>query len=246
LTALQFYSILKTKNFEKQSTFYLKDYALKMRAVMSQQISLRNAERKVFQATYNDGLWDIFLGCFFLMFVIGPYLSTILGDFWSSVAFLPFWGLVYLAIWLVKKCVVEPRIGIVKFGVARKTKLGRFIAVMLVINVVAVVLGLIAAMNVGRVPGQIFPIIFGLILLISFSLAAYLLDFGRLYIYGLLLGLSPLIGEWLWTHGYAAHHGLPITFGISTFIMIIVGLVIYLRLLHDNPVPEEEIPSGKA
>ena len=26
------------------------------------------------------------------MFVIAPYLSTSLGDFWSSAVFLPFWG----------------------------------------------------------------------------------------------------------------------------------------------------------
>lgn len=59
---------------------------------MSQQISLKDAERKVFRITYNHGLWDVFLGCFFLIFVIGPYLSSSLGDFWSSFVFLPFWG----------------------------------------------------------------------------------------------------------------------------------------------------------
>ena len=68
---------------------------------MSQKISLKAAERKAFRTTYNDGLVDIFLGCFFLMFVIAPYLSASLGDFWSSAVFLPFWALVYLAIWLI-------------------------------------------------------------------------------------------------------------------------------------------------
>ena len=56
---------------------------------MSQKISLREAERKAFRSRYNDGLWDILLGCFFLMFVIAPYLSASLGDFWSSAVFLP-------------------------------------------------------------------------------------------------------------------------------------------------------------
>lgn len=58
---------------------------------MSQQISLKEAERKAFRSKYNDGLWDILLGCFFLMFAVAPYLSPTLGDFWSSVAFVPFW-----------------------------------------------------------------------------------------------------------------------------------------------------------
>ena len=210
---------------------------------MSQKISLKEAERKAFRTTLNDGLVDIFLGCFLLMFVIGLYLSDSLGDFWSSAVFLPFLALVYLAIWLIRRYVVTPRVGMVKFGQARKAKLAKFTVVMLVINVVAFILGSVAALSFGSVPGQMISILFGLILLMGFSIAAYFLDFNRLYIYGLLAGLSPLIGEWLWTHGYATHHGFPITFGTSSGIMILVGLAVFIRLLHNNPVPIEGIPS---
>jgi len=210
---------------------------------VSQKISLKEAERKAFRTTFNDGLVDIFLGCFLLMFVIGLYLSDSLGDFWSSAVFLPFLALVYLAIWLIRRYVVTPRVGMVKFGQARKAKLAKFTVVMLVINVVAFILGSVAALTFGSVPGQMISILFGLILLMGFSIAAYFLDFSRLYIYGLLAGLSPLIGEWLWTHGYATHHGFPITFGTSSGIMILVGLAVFIRLLHNNPVPIEGIPS---
>lgn len=210
---------------------------------MSQKISLKEAERKAFRTTLNDGLVDIFLGCFLLMFVIALYLSDSLGDFWSSAVFLPFLALVYLAIWLIRRYVVTPRIGMVKFGQARKAKLAKFTVVMLVINVVALILGSVAALSFGSVPGQMISILFGLILLMGFSIAAYFLHFNRLYIYGLLVGLSPLIGEWLWTHGYATHHGFPITFGTSSGIMILVGLAVFIRLLHNNPVPIEGIPS---
>jgi hypothetical protein len=210
---------------------------------VSQKISLKEAERKAFRTTLNDGLVDIFLGCFLLMFVIALYLSDSLGDFWSSAVFLPFLALVYLAIWLIRRYVVTPRIGMVKFGQARKAKLAKFTVVMLVINVVALILGSVAALSFGSVPGQMISILFGLILLMGFSIAAYFLHFNRLYIYGLLVGLSPLIGEWLWTHGYATHHGFPITFGTSSGIMILVGLAVFIRLLHNNPVPIEGIPS---
>ena len=213
---------------------------------MSQPISLKEAERKAFRTTYNDGLWDIFLGCFFLMFAIGPYLSPTLGDFWSSVMFLPFWGLVFLVLWLVRKYVVSPRIGVVKFGPARRTKLAKFSVVMLVVNVVALILGLVAAMSFGSVPGQMISTIFGLMLLIGSSMAAYFLDFNRLYVYGLLVGLSPLVGEWLYSHGKAAHHGLPVTFGSSAGIMILVGLARFLHLLRNNPAPIEGIPPEEA
>jgi hypothetical protein len=181
-----------------------------------------------------------------LMWAFAPYLSASLGDFWSSVVFLPFWAVVYLAIRLIRKYVVAPRIGMVKFGQVRKTKLVKFTVVMLVVNIVVFILGLVTALNVGSIPGQMISIFFGMILLVFFSLAAYLLDFGRLYIYGLLGGLSPLVGEWLWSHGYATHHGFPITFGTLAGIMIVVGLVVFARLLHDNPVPTAGVPSGEA
>jgi len=210
---------------------------------MTQRISLKEAERKAFRITHNDGLWDIFLGCFFAMFAIAPFLSLSLGDFWSSAVFLPFWGLVFLGIRVIRKHVVAPRIGVVRFGQARKTRLVKFTVVMLVVNVVAFVLGLVAAVNLGKVPGQMLSIGFGLILLIGISVAAYFLDFSRLYIYGLLVGLSPLVGEWLWTRGYVTHHGFPITFGATAGIMILVGLIVFARLLHDYPLPTEGIPS---
>jgi hypothetical protein len=213
---------------------------------MSQQVSLKGAERKVFSTAINDGLWDILLGCFFLMLAIGPLLSTSLGDFGASVVFLPFWLLAFLIVRWLRKHVVAPRVGVVKFGQARKTRLRKFTVVMLVINVIAFILGLVATITFGRVAGQIYTTTFGLILLIGFSVAAYFLDFGRLYFYGLLVGLSFLVGEWLWARGYASHHGFPITFGATSGMMILVGLVVFVRLLRTNPVPIAGIPSEEA
>lgn len=208
---------------------------------MSQNISLKEAERKVFTTAFQDGLWDILIACFLLMFAVGPFLTaTALGDFWGAVVFLPFWALVCLAIWLIRRFVVTPRIGVVRYGPVRKTRLAAFTVVMLVVNVVALILGLVAATSFARVPGQIFSIGFGLLLLTALSVAAYLLDFRRLYVYGLLVGLSPLVGEWLYLHAHAAHHGFPITFGVTTGIISLVGLTKFALLLRDHPIPMEE------
>lgn len=207
---------------------------------MSQKLSLKEAERKAFTIAFDDGLWDIFLGCFFLEFAIAPLLSERLGDFWSSAIFLPFWGLVYLAIWLIRKYVVKPRIGSVKFGPARTAKLKKFTMMILLVNIVVFILGIIALFSFGAFSGQIYPAIFGLTLFVGFSLAAYFLDFPRLYIYGLLLAISPLVGEWLYTQGYASHHGFPIAFGVTCGIMILTGLIVFIRFLHNNPIPVME------
>jgi hypothetical protein len=213
---------------------------------MSESVSLKEVEKKVFTATHNDGLWDILLGCFVLMFAIAPLLSASLGDFWSSAVFLPFWGLVFLVIRWMRKHVVAPRIGVVKFGRARMARLRKFSIVMLAVNVIALILGFIAASNVGKISGHAVVPLSGLIFLVGFSAAAHFLDFGRLYLYGLLIGLSPIVGEWLWAHHKASHHGFPLTFGVTAAVMILVGLVLLVRLLRANPVPVEGVASEEA
>lgn len=205
---------------------------------MSQPRSLEEAERRVFRTVFQDGLWDVLLGCFMLLFALAPLLSVPLGDFWSSAVFLPFWGLVALAISLIRKHVIAPRVGVVRFGQARRRKLARFNRVMLGVNVVALVLGIVLAVR-STVPGGAVAIGFGLILLAGFSTAAYLLDFRRLYVYGLLTGLAPLAGEWLYRCYNAPHHGFPLTFGITSGLMIVTGLLIFGRLLRENPPPKE-------
>ena len=206
---------------------------------MSDEICLKDAEKKAFRSTFDDGLWDILLGCVISLLAIAPFLSSRLGDFWSSAVFLPFWGLVYLAVQTIRRHVVAPRIGTAKFGRARKARLARFTIVMLVVNVLALILGFVAAATVGKVPGQATSIVLGLILLAGFSIAAHFLDFSRLYIYGLMLGISPPVGEWLYSRGLASHHGFPVTFGVTAGVMIAVGVAVFARLVRRNPVPVE-------
>lgn len=206
---------------------------------MSQRISLKDAERKVFKSTFADGLWDIFLSFFVLQFAIGPFLSTSMGDFWSSAMLIPILGVAYLAIWVVRKYVVAPRVGVVEFGAVRKTRLKRFTMIMLAINLIAFLLGIIAALRFPSMPVGGSNIIFGLILLIIFSTAAYFLDFPRLYLYGLLTALAPQIGEWLFQNKDTPHHGYPIVFGTVAGIMFLTGLVTFVRFLANNPLPNE-------
>ena len=205
---------------------------------MSTPISLKDAERKAFQSTFEDGLWDVLLGCWFpLQLAIAPLLSHRMGDFWSSAVFIPFWGAVYLAIWLVRKQVVKPRIGRVEFGPTRINRMMKFNLVLLIVNVIAFIFGLIAALRFSSLSGGGYPFILGLVLLVGFSTAAYFLDFPRLYVYGLLSALAPLVGEWLYQNMGASHHGYPIVFGTLAGVMILTGLVTFARFLQNNPLP---------
>jgi hypothetical protein len=206
---------------------------------MTQPISLKAVERKAFRSMFDDGLWDIFLGCVFLMFVIAPFLSPYLGDFLSSAVFLPFWGAVFLGMFLVRKFVVTPRIGVMKFGPMRRRKIMRFTIIMLALNILAAVLGFLFAANFRTIPGQIYSVVMGIFMMMFFSLLAYFLEVNRLYVYGLMVGISPLIGEGLWSRGLVSHHGFPLTFGVVSAIMILVGTAILVRLIRSTPLPAE-------
>lgn len=208
---------------------------------MSQQVSLKEAERKVFTSAFQDGLWDVLIGCFVLIFAIAPLLSVPMGDFLGSVVFLPFWALAYLAVWLIRRLVVVPRIGVVKFGPSRKKKLSRFVAVMVVVNLAGLVLGILSA-RASDQPGWVVVTIFGLLVLTLFCVAGYFLDFARLYLYGALVALSPLVGEWLYIHRQAAHHGFPITFGATAATMVGVGLVKFALFMRGHPKTAEASP----
>jgi hypothetical protein len=206
---------------------------------MQQKIDLKQLERKVWTSFFEDGLGDIFLGCIILMLALAPFLSRIgLGDFLSSAVFIPFWALICLLIVLLRKHVVIPRIGVVSFGQARTKRLIKFNILILAVLSVSLILGIVSLKG-SVTQAWVHNLRFIAIVLICFGLAAYFLGFVRLYIYGLLVALSMPIGEWLYSHAGIPHHGFPVTFGITSGIMIITGLILFLRFLRKNPRLEE-------
>jgi hypothetical protein len=208
---------------------------------MNENIDLQKIEKNAWTSYFQDGLMDIFIGCIVLMFALAPILSRMgLGDFWSSFIFLPVWALVYSLIVIIRKYVVTPRIGVVKFGIARKKKMIKFNLIIFIVLVVGFVLGLLSFIDF-NIPGWIHVARFGLIVLIASSVAAYFLDYPRLLLYGILFDLSLIIGEWLWANMQVPHHGFPITFGITAAIIIIIGMIVFVRLLHDNPIQKKVI-----
>jgi hypothetical protein len=210
-----------------------------MEVVMSQNKTLEAADRKVFTTYFDDGLLDIFLAAFALMFVIGLFLSVPLGDFWSSAVFLPFLGVVYLILRTIRRRVVTPRIGSVEWGVMRIKKLRKGTIIMLVLNVIFLALGFVAyLMPIGT--GLFISIEFGAVMLIFFSTVGYFFDFNFLYVYGLLFALAMPVGEWLYQTAGFSHHGFPVVFGTIAGIMFVRGLVKFLIFLKNNPYSAEE------
>jgi hypothetical protein len=108
-----------------------------------------------------------------------------------------------------------------------------------IVLVVALGLGILSAVRFDSVPGWMHTARFCLIMLIGFSVAAYFLDFKRLYLYAVLIALSPVAGEWLWVHRHVPHHGFPVTFGITSMVIILIGLYKFVGLVRGCRVPVE-------
>jgi hypothetical protein len=209
---------------------------------MVTNINLKELERKAFRSVFQDGLWDIFIGFLFTQFVIALFLSERgLGDFWSSAVLFPIYLIVLVGVILLKKYVVAPRLGLVQFSKERKSKFKRLI---LMTNVI-LVLGIIAAVffiDLSNLQIKwLVPATFSLMLLIGFSVVAYLLDLARFYIYGAMNGLAVVVGELLYQFAAASNHGLPVVFGATSSLMIIIGIVLLVNFLRKYPKPPKDL-----
>jgi hypothetical protein len=196
---------------------------------------LKRLERSTYRAATDSGLWDMFLAGVFAMLAVGPLLSVHLGDFWSTAVFIPFWAGGLWAIHYVQTRVIRPRLGVVEFSAPRKRRLATLGVVMLVANVLALILGIFAATRTPTIQDDIVPISFSLVLLGGFSTAAFVLGIPRVFAYGVLLATAPPVGEFLFRRGYASHHGFPVVFGLSAAIILVSGIVRFLRFLPPPP-----------
>jgi MFS family permease len=206
---------------------------------VSKNKTLEAADRKIFTTYFDDGLLDFALVAFVLMFVLAPFLSIPLGDFWASAVFLPFWGVVYLILGGLRKHIIRPRLGSVEWGATRKKKLRTGTIVLLIINVIFLVLGAVfASMPISS--GMVVSILFAMMMLILFSTGGYILGFNVLYVYGALLALALPVGEWLFQNYGFSHHGYPVAFGTLAVIMFVRGLYKFITFMKETPYPPEE------
>lgn len=203
---------------------------------MVTNINLKELERKAFRSIFQDGLWDIFIGFLFTQFAIAPVLSERgLGEFWSSFVLFPFYMMVLAAAILLKKYVVVPRLGMVQFSKKRKSKFKKLILMTNIILFIGILAALLFVDLSSLQIKWLFPATFSLIILIGFSAAAYWLDLMRFYIYGAMNSLAVIIGEILYKFSGASHHGFHIVFGVTSSVMIIIGIFLFVSFIRKYP-----------
>jgi hypothetical protein len=205
---------------------------------------LKNIERATYRASMDSGLWDILLASVISMLAIAPLLSVHIGDYWSSAVFIPVYAVILVMIRVLTVRVIRPRIGVVELARPRRQRLQTLAIIMLMVNVVALIAGFVAATRAPVVGGPVVSFAMSMVILVGFSLASFILEIPRVFFYGLMLAVAPLIGEALFIRGLASHHGFPIVFGVSAVAILISGVVRFVRFLPKArmadglPVPE--------
>ena len=211
---------------------------------MSQNINLKELERKAWRSVVQDGLWDIYLGLLLLAMAISALLSDV--GFSESLGMAIFIGLEVLAmlvLWAGKKFITVPRMGRVKFGSKRKAKLN-WVRVVLFLSVLvgAGVFLVVSAMR-GNRPGWLnaaffAPAVWVVNAIVVFSLGAYFLDFSRLYLIGLMYALAVPLD--IVFRKFSDIDLSFLAFGVPAMVILIIGLVVFTRFLRDYPLLPEE------
>lgn len=216
---------------------------LKKEIIIMENMNLKELEKKAYRSTFQDGIWDVFLGIMLLNMAISVLLTTMdftllqsaLGLAVISIPLTAF-GLAFFI--LGKKYITVPRMGYVEFGPKRKSNRRKSIFVLSISAILGLLVFILTMSGkfsyVLRVKFPVIPIVFTLNVIIVFSILAYFFDFERLYIYAFLYAVPFVIGKPLQQiTGY--RYMLTTLLFISSSIMITIGLVFFVRFINKYP-----------
>lgn len=209
---------------------------------MSTTLSPKELERKAFRSTFQDGIWDIYLGLLLLLMGVSTALTRITELRENQLVLIMLISAVVImaVFFLGKKYITAPRLGRAKFGEERKVKMKK---VRLALSLSAL-LGLVLFFghgfirdSVGGLPGWVIPLgLFGFSAVTVFSVGAYYLDFSRAYYFGWCYALAFPVGIFLQEY---TQWGLAISYLVFSSIIIIPGIVLFFRFLREYPIPAE-------
>ena len=203
---------------------------------MSQQINLKELEKKAYRSTFQDGLFDLLLA----IMMVGSAFSSLFMHFGiprplSSIIF----PLLAVLIWFGgKKLITIPRMGHVKFGPKRQAaqkKLRIAVVFFVIVTWIALLLTVTRTVRIRQFEGLLGALIVDLLFLtVSLSVMAYFLDFDRLYVYAVLYGMAYPFAEFLFPYVGTPLDGI-IAFGFTGGIGLVTGLVYLIKFLQKYP-----------
>jgi hypothetical protein len=214
---------------------------------MSAQLNLKEIERRAFRSTYQDGLWDIYLGLVVVCMSIFVYRPATGYSPANIALMLLSMLLAYSLFWAGKKFITLPRMGRVRFGEARKRKgatLALILSVVVLIQVGVLGLTVLGWLNpeVGAKVNDFFKardlmdlavaVIGSLFVGPSMILIAYFSDFPRGYYIAVMMALAVFLMVYL---------NQPIYAIIVGSLIVLPGLVLFVRFVKTYPLHREGV-----
>lgn len=196
---------------------------------MSRGFALKEIEKRAWLRTFEHGLWDMAIGSLFLMFGLSIVVSfPALSAVWVA-TFMPGFR-------EIGRRLVVPRIGHVQFAKRRSRAKGRLTGVLTATAVMGMVTFLFmmwvskdATPPWAQWVGDHFVIFIGLIWGGALIVTGWLVDFPRLYGYGVLMIGSLVLTDLL--DGYHLGASLSMVGGL----ILLIGIVLLIRFLRRYP-----------
>jgi len=211
---------------------------------MTQELNLKEIERKAFRSTHQDGLWDILLGLIVISMAVYMYRPDEGYSPRNQLLMLAGFGLSFLVFWAGKKFVTVPRMGLVLFGPLRKRKATTLAIIMgaVVLVQVGIVLFTVGgwlnadlAAKINSLLGEAnlermaVAAIGSLFIGPSMILVAYFTDFGRGYYIAILMSAAVFLMILL---------NKPIYPILISILITLPGVVLFIRFLQKYPLPK--------
>ena len=214
---------------------------------MSENINLKELERKAWRSVFEDGLYDIFLGLLLLHMGFVYYISKLETTFLGRTSLnLGVYLVLYLGLWAGKRYITLPRLGRVKFGKRRKSRLRTVAVITFLVVLLTFSLTLAGIVFKKQLEGSLTwsllaPVLLGMWFVLFFGLAGYFLEYHRLYLVGVLYALPEIVltysNELLgFNPGYLA-------WLLPASLILIIGAVHLAQFVRDHPVPQ--IPNSE-
>ena len=207
---------------------------------MTQDIDLRELEKKAWTSYFQDGLLDIALGMIMLVAVLSSTLEAI--DITDEVRVAIYIPLIVIVppviVVLGKRYITIPRLGFAKFGLHRKTRNRIMIAGLVSLQLMLLAM-LILQWVYGWGSGWLGSVIVTLNILAAFCLIAYLLDYRRMYAIGILFAMSEPVMFYLKNYSHTTYAGF-IAYGIPAVIVMVMGFNVLQRFMRRYEKPTRE------
>jgi hypothetical protein len=206
-------------------------------------MNLKSIEKKIWLSSFQDGIWDIYWGILLLGFGVSPVLEEF--GVIRPLNFIIFPFLAFLTLFLGKKFISIPRMGLIKFGKKRKSDHMKLLIIGIITFISALIIFILVKQSYlgsswkGSMSGVMGPIVSAIFFIISISLIAYFMEYKRLYLYAFFFGISIPLAEALF---YVVGEPVDslIAFSVTSIPILITGFVIFFKFIYTyKPLSKE-------